>query len=149
MVFEFNDSSCIPSNISAQEAGEVCEKLADEGRLTAKDLVDESRQEEAPLHPAFEWDDSIAGERWREHQAGHIIRAIITRETPKQEPTRAFFHITTGKSSYVPISVIVNSPDSYEMLLQQATKEFQAYQRKYKNIKELDPVFNAFEQIKF
>ena len=32
------------------------------GQITAARVVDESRPSDTPLHPAFEWDDSVAGE---------------------------------------------------------------------------------------
>ena len=64
--------------VSAELAGQVCQSLSDspEG-LTAKRLVDVSRDESAPLHAEFEWDDSVAGEKYREEQARKIIQHLI------------------------------------------------------------------------
>lgn len=59
-----------------QIVGEVCLELEKEGRLTAKNLVDVSRDEDAPLHNEFEWSDDIAAEKYREVQAGYIIRSV-------------------------------------------------------------------------
>ena len=44
--------------IDANEAGKVMEGLEKTVGLTKKSLVDASRPEDAPLHKAFEWDDS-------------------------------------------------------------------------------------------
>ena len=62
--------------VSAEVAAPVLEGLANENRLTAANLVDVSRPEDAPLHPEFEWRDDVAAERWREEQARQIIRCI-------------------------------------------------------------------------
>lgn len=64
--------------VSAQVAGEVCDELSVDGKITPSDMVDASRPDDAPLHPEFEWDDSVAAERYRETQARAIIRHIIT-----------------------------------------------------------------------
>lgn len=46
------------ARVSAQTAGEELARIEKEnGSLTPELVVDESRREEAPLHPVFEWDE--------------------------------------------------------------------------------------------
>lgn len=72
--------------VSAQVAGEVCAGLEERNQLTPGNLVDVSRPDEAPLHGEFEWDDTVAAERYRETQARHVIRSIVVvREMPARE----------------------------------------------------------------
>lgn len=47
-----------------------------EGRITPKAVVDRARPPDSPLHPLFEWDDSIAGDLHRQNQARTLIRTV-------------------------------------------------------------------------
>ena len=46
------------------------------GKLTAKNLLEFSKNPKSPLHTMFEWDDSIAANRYRIEQARKIINSI-------------------------------------------------------------------------
>lgn len=145
MVYQWKMSGL--HKVSAQTAGEVCEKLDAEGKLTPAELVEASRAEDAPLHPEFEWDDNIAAEEWRKQQARMIINALVTCTTPSAEPVRAYFKIEAAPK-YESVQTIISTPDKYTLLLKKACGELAALQRKYKQIKELEPVFKTFEQLK-
>lgn len=63
--------------LPAQVAGEELERIkAQHGLLIPATVVEEARPVEAVLHPAFEWQDPIAAEHWREHQASSLIRRV-------------------------------------------------------------------------
>jgi len=144
MVYQFKPGSHI--KVNPQVAGEVCEELAAKDSLTAKNLVDVSRPENAPLHDEFEWDDSIAAEQYREVQARHIIRCIIKVED-NQKPVRSFFNIEVRSPEYKHIDVILTSEDDTAKLLKTALSELQAFRRKYNRLTQLNPVFMAIDQI--
>ncbi len=74
MVYEWKSASRIKAN--AQEAGKLFEQLEAENDLTAARVVEESRAESAVLHGEFEWNDTKAANKYREHQARNIINAI-------------------------------------------------------------------------
>lgn len=40
-------------------------------------IVDEARPTDSPLHPYFEWDDYLAGERYRRLQATALLRSVV------------------------------------------------------------------------
>lgn len=44
------------------------------GKLTPAAVVKAARSPKSPLHNRFEWDDSVAGEKYRLIQAGDLIR---------------------------------------------------------------------------
>lgn len=48
----------------------------DGGLLRPKAVIDAARPLESPLHGAFEWDDSVAGEKYRIYQAQQLIRSF-------------------------------------------------------------------------
>lgn len=134
------------SPVSAQVAGEVCAELEEAGNLTPSALVDASRPDEAPLHAAFEWDDEIAAELYRETQARYIIRSVEVVTHGSKEPVRAFVSVTTGRSEpYATIEHIMTRSDSRAILLEQAQREMRAFRRKYGQLTELARVFEAID----
>lgn len=149
MVYQWKSGSRI-GGISAQVAGEVCEQLDSVGCLSAQRLVDVSRPKEAALHTAFEWDDSIAGEEWRKHQARHIINSIIVVQKKEDEPipVRAFFKIEQSEGTYESVHTILRCSTKREMLMQDALRELDSFKRKYSVLKELSGVFAAIDEAK-
>lgn len=145
MVYKFRPGSYIKAD--AQAAGEMCERLASENRLTAAELVEENRPEDAPLHNAFEWQDSIAAEEWRKQQARHIIASIVVVSESKP-PVRQFFNIVRSEPEYKSIDVIMKTVDETEKLLAVALGELRTFRIKYAALsKKLAPVFDALDQL--
>lgn len=134
--------------VSADIAGQVCQHLEESGGLTAKRLLDASRPVDAPLHDEFEWDDSEAAEKYREHQAAHIIRCIVVRpEQVAKEPVRAFINVSDEKRSYRSLDVVLNTTNMREQMLGQALKDLKAFEVKYSTLSELAEVFEAIHQL--
>lgn len=47
-------------------------------KYTPKDVLEKARgNEDSELHKCFEWDDAIAGEKYRLQQARDVIRMIL------------------------------------------------------------------------
>ena len=137
----------------ADVAGKICHQLEENGGLTAKRLLGVSRPEDAPLHDEFLWDDTEAAEKYREHQAAHIIRCIvITPETPKREPVRAFINVSdnntmdTGRS-YRSLNVVLQETTLRDQMLTQALKELRNFEVKYATLTELAHVFDAIHAV--
>jgi hypothetical protein len=64
-------------HVDATVARHELERInARDGGVSAPGVVQAARPAKAPLHPAFEWDNGVAGESWREHQARNLIRSI-------------------------------------------------------------------------
>ena len=135
--------------VSAQVAGEECKRLESEGNLTPKALVDASRPEDAPLHPAFEWDNDVAAERWREEQARHIVRMLEVKVEQVEQPVRAFVSVDVGeeKRSYKDVMIVMRDKSTAAAVLLDAKRELAAFKRKYEGLKELAQVFEAIDRL--
>lgn len=78
------------------------------GVVSPDNLLEESRPAGAVLHGLFEWDDTVAAEKFRAEQARDIIGNIavvrILGNQP-QEPVRAFVNIVpaTGSGATYPL----------------------------------------------
>jgi len=90
------------SSISAEVVGAELDDLRakNDGRINAQQVVDASRPEEAPMHPMFEWQDEVAAEAYRRHQARTIVRAIVTVNPQTKEEIR----------KYVGVNAVVQQP---------------------------------------
>ena len=148
MVYEWKTASYI--KVDANVAGKQCEVLEKTVGLTPKNLLDANRDENAPLHSEFEWNDGIAAEKYRENQARHIIACLCVRtETTsgeQSEPVRAFLK-TVPESEYQSLNVILQSADSYVAMLSMALRELEVFRKKYKMLSELKPLFDVMEGI--
>lgn len=145
MVYQWKVPGVMP--VDAQTAGTELERIyATHGRLEPSDIVDESRDEQAPLHRCFEWNDAAAAEKYRQSQAANIIRSIVTVQETERGPqeVRSYVHVQTG---YQPISVVVNSEEQMNTLLRSALRELSAFRQKYSALSALRPVFDAATQV--
>lgn len=144
MVFQWKQGSRIKAD--AQQAGALCSRLEAEGRLTAKALLDESRDEDSPLHGEFEWDNGIAAEKYRENQARHIINCLVTVHE-SAAPTRSFFNVEYKTAEFRSVTAIMQDADGQDQLLSLALRELDAFKRKFNSLSELAAVFAAIEEI--
>lgn len=145
MVYGWKDGARF--SVNAQIAGEVCEELEKKGELTAKNLVEVSRPEDAALHVMFNWNDEEAAELYREEQGRCIIRCLIVVPENNTVTSRAYFNIVSKEPEYHSINTILESKSKYEALIETALKELISFKKKYAAIKELKPIFDAIEQI--
>lgn len=133
-----------------QEIGEEINSIGNE--FTTKDIINKARNQNTKLHNLFEWDDVIAGEKYREIQAGDIVRNLVIvkqSETGELQNTniRVFVNTSQRKGVYKPIASVIKVQEEYELLLQQALKELQVFKNKYANLAELTELFGIIEEL--
>lgn len=122
----------------------------DGGELTPKSVVEAARDPENPLHPHFEWDDSVAAEKFRHEQARDLIRCI--RVEPENggngEAEPAYLSITgKGGVSYRTLQEIRSSPDLQDRLLAAAERDLEAFTVRYRVLKEICAVVETAKRI--
>lgn len=119
---------------------------------TPQQIVEKARDESTELHKLFEWNDSIAAEKYRCEQASKIIRMLVVKNDNSeaaQEPvitTRAIVCRNTNDNYYQPITTTVRNEDQYQKLLRTALSELEAFKRKYSVLSELEAVISAIEE---
>lgn len=116
------------------------------GSLTPALLVDLARNPAHPLHSRFEWDDSVAAEKWRLEQAGQLLRVTFRPDPSKPADLRAFVAIkgeSTSTSEYVPTSEALADPFARELLLRQFKRDAQTFHRRWKNHEEYAAVLRG------
>lgn len=130
--------------VDAQVAGEELERIYGErGTLKPDIVVEESRPEDAPLHKCFEWNDEVAAGNWRRHQARNLMCNVVVVSDAGDSPatpTRAYAHVS---NDYHPISVVLESRDMTEELLENAYRDMRIFQQKYADLQQLAAVCEA------
>lgn len=141
--------------VPAQVVGETLEGLAQTGELTSARFLDVSRPEDAPTHNLFEWNDSVAAERYRLQQATVAINSvevqIVNESTATVIPQAAFVNVISKAPArtgeFAPIDVALSDANMRNTLLQNALKELQSFRRKYSQLSELTAVFAEIKKV--
>lgn len=130
-------------------------------QLTAHAVVEEARKKQHPLHPCFEWNDSVAGEKYRLHQARNIINCVTLVKTvaDKKVEVKAFVNIqrnqqgnlthsffSKGESYYISVSDALKQSDTKKYTMELAVNELKIWLNKYKSLNELSEMMSAIEQ---
>jgi hypothetical protein len=145
--------------IDANVAGERVEELmrTHGGKLKPKNVVEDARSSRSPLHRAFEWNDGTAAERYRESQAGLLLRSLITVVVNVSKPTEAPTHtrcivnVREPKNlrdrTYRPLVHVLSDEELKAQLLETALYEFRVWRDKYRSLTELAELFAAGDAV--
>ena len=135
-----------PHKGNAEKCYRECETLSE---VTPENVLDKARDDSTELHKCFEWDNSIAGEKYRLIQARDVIRHfVIEYKKDEEEPQKIrTYQISTTTNQYKPTRVILQNPDEYSALLERAKDELRDIQRRYNTLAELEEVFAAIDAL--
>lgn len=134
------------AGIYKADAQKVAEEIGTE-KITPEEVLEKARDENSELHKCFEWNDSVAAEKYRLQQAGNVIRMLYYESEKKDvEPVR-LYSLTTEQRTYQPTKSFLVQEDEYQSLLKRAKAELEAFKRKYHTITELEAVFEAMETL--
>lgn len=128
------------------DAQKVYEEIGD-NQIAPQEMVDMARDENSELHKCFEWNDTIAAEKYRLQQARTILAMLVFRPQKEEEQSVRVFSLTSEKSTYQPTKQFLVQADEYQDLLKRALAELEAFKRKYSTLSELEEVFRAIEAL--
>lgn len=140
--------------VPAQVAGERLEQIAERNGnvLRPCDVVDDSRPEQAPLHPCFTWDDETAAEKYREDEARRIIHTVYVVRPPDDEeqeprPQLAYVHVSlpNERQSYMGVARVMGDQELREQALTEAWTQLRAWRQRYAHLEELARIFGAVD----
>lgn len=120
-------------------------------RTSAKpeEVVEIAKNPECELHKCFDWDNEIAGEKWRLEQARDILRNLVIVNIEKEVPQKTNLRLThkIDNSGYKLTVNIVRNQNEYELLLRQALKELDTFKRKYACLSELEQIMELIDEL--
>ena len=117
------------------------------GVLTPAAVVRQAKKKSSAIHNYFEWDNTDAAQKYREHQARLLIRATVIMIPDADEETCAYVSIIhgSGNREYRHVVEVLSDDEMRERLLATALDELRAFKKKYKQLKELAAIFAAIE----
>jgi hypothetical protein len=139
------------SDGAAQRYGEELYRLYTEEQLalTAENVIGEAREAESPLHDYFEWNNREAADQYRLHQARKMLHSIafLVQDSEEVEPESLRFFgalpqedVEEVGMAYIPMTVIMETPDLKVKLLRIAARELASFRRKYGRLKRLNSI---------
>lgn len=126
------------------------QKVADEignDKITPQEMVERARNEQSELHKCFEWNDTVAAEKYRLQQARVVLSMLVFKTKTEEEQKVRIFSLTTEKYVYQPTKQFLVQADEYQQLLKRALAELQAFKEKYSSLAELEDVFNVIDAL--
>lgn len=122
------------------------------GELTPQIVVDEARPLDAPLHDRFEWDDTIAGEKYRLVQASQLIRVVrqefVSPDTGEKKFIRAFSSLHESsedgtRQGYAPTEEILENELTRKILLRNMERDIAVLKKRYGHLTEFAQMMQA------
>jgi len=119
------------------------------GVLTPALVVEESRDETAPLHHRFEWNDGIAAEQYRRVQAAELIREVRvkygTDDKGKDKTVRAFLSVQRdpAASTYMPAEEALADDLTRALLLRECEREWKVFKARYGALREFATIVTS------
>lgn len=120
------------------------------GRLTPALCVRVAADADHPLHDRFEWDDEIAGHKYRLVQARKLIRSVrvIYKEATEEDEARSVRKWQTirnepGTTAYRPVEDIAADPELTAIVLRDMEREWKQMFRRYGHMREFVELVQA------
>lgn len=142
------------SSVDANVAGKEIERIErEQGEVTNQAIVDAARPKESVLHGLFEWNNKIAGEKWRLQQARCMLAALVVDQSDDGYSKRAFVNVTPSPEFPSSPPRFINYKDAMrddgmrDTLLRNAVRELHVFKEKYASLKELKDVITAIDSI--
>lgn len=140
----------------AQIVGEELEKLEFAGELTSEEVLKFAKNNpDSEIYKCFEWDNTIAGKKFRKHQASSILSCISVKikEEPK-ETQRVYVNIKTtseGTRKFKNIKEVLKNDDEYQQLIDRAKQSFIRTKEQYETLLEKEDlkeiIFELYREI--
>lgn len=129
----------------AQKCYDECQTLKE---VTPEQVLEKAKNKRTELHKCFEWDDTVAGEKYRLIQARDVIRhfVIVHKTSDDEEKKVRQYQITTKKNTYEPTRIFLQKPDEYAALLERAKAELEAFKQRYEMLAELEEIFAEIDR---
>ena len=141
---------------NAQKVGEELEKIEKKDVVSSKNVLIYAKQNKnSELYKCFEWDDKIAGEKYRLSQASQVISSIsvVINEKPL-EKQKVYYKIKTEEKetgSFKNIKDILKNDTEYIAMCNKAEDELKKCTEKYHKLINRDDlkdiIFNIYKEI--
>lgn len=156
MIYQWRNGSHFESKADAQVVGarlETIKQRKGDKTLTAADVVADASKRGSPLHPLFEWNDTVAANTYREMQARQVIASIVVTVKKRNEPAqeqRAFVAVNSGRKrddmeGYLMVADIP-SGEYTDMINSRARQELRNWVVRYAGVEALEDLVEKVKE---
>lgn len=120
------------------------------GILKAEDVVSFAQNPKTALHSKFTWDDTEAAKQYRLWQAREVIRVCVTVRSESKDAIRTYVSIAEDRYSgggYRHIEDVLSNYDLHTQMLRDVLSEFRRVQMKHNRYTELQPIYDAIDEV--
>lgn len=145
----------VTDKFSKEVIGEILEVEQTDG-LTAENLLEKAKSESSNLHNLFEWDNTIAGEKFRVIQARLLINEVKILVDDKE--IYAFENVrvnvidendeVSSSRKYKSIAEVMTKDEYRNQMVKSAFENLKYWEQKYKDFSELKPIFVSIDKVK-
>ena len=137
------------SSLYKADAQKVAEEILSIGEsATPEQIVEKAKDESTEIHKCFTWDDTVAAEKWRLHEARQIVCHLVVKEdTAEGRPELRFFHKAEKSEGYVSAMTVFRNEDKYLQLIHNALQELRAFRKKYSFLSERQEIVNLINSL--
>ncbi len=155
MGYEYKPGNAV-KGLDAEQVGQELERIRGKcGELTTKNVVSESRPENAVFHENFEWDDPVAAELFREQQARKIVHSVVVvpeDAKPNSPKPQAFISVViaeedTVRHVYQPAEVVADNPEWREQHISVLKSRLRSQRRELAAFTEFSGVVQAIDSL--
>lgn len=141
---------------NAQLVGEELEKLESAGELTADEVLEFAKNNpDSETYKCFEWDDSVAGEKYRRYQASHIMTSIsVTIKSEPKETQRVYLNIKSSidnSRKFKNVKEVLKNDKEYQQVLDNAKQAFIRTKEQYELLVNKEDlrriIFNLYKEM--
>ena len=127
------------------ELQKVCD--LNDGLASPQAIVNRARPKKSPLHPAFEWEDTLAAEAYRRDQARSLVTNFeLVFEEGNSLP--AMVNVRVNKQrGYMPTEKAMEDSDLRNQVLKQALTQLLGLEKRFKSLSELSGVFQEVHTV--
>lgn len=127
-------------NIFSANAERCYQEILSIGKTaTPQQILDYARNPNSELHKCFEWDDTVAAEKYRLQQARNVVCHLVHVEDKQPVPQKIRL-LQRASDGYMPVQMIVRNKTEYENLLARARAELRAFKQRYHTLVELEEI---------
>lgn len=129
---------------------------AEHDTLTTDLILEKARNKKHPLHAYFDWDDTVAAEKWRQTQALQLVMAtkfaVVLNGSAKPPqvvhgtPVRKFVSAFRGEG-FKMRNEALNETDTRRALIERRIGALRSWCREAVDIEELAPLRSAIQKL--
>jgi len=121
------------------------------GLLVPEAIVQHAKNPKSALHNSFEWNDTVAAQKYRLEQARRLLRVTVEfiEVDGTAEPIRVFCSLSQdreGDGGYRAMVDILNDRQMRAMMLSDALRDIEIFTEKYGRLKELVTIIKAMKK---